>query len=71
MKRVLKPGGRVVAVDFARRAEQKGFLRGYHHHGHVKLIIANLEAAGLRVAESGALGFRDLQFAQATAPGQT
>ena len=33
--------------------------------------FANLEAAGLRVAESGALGFRDLQFAQATAPGQT
>ncbi|MDE2166262.1 MAG: DUF2218 domain-containing protein [Alphaproteobacteria bacterium] len=73
MRRVLKPGGRVVAVDFAPRAEPKGFLRAIHRHGHVKLddIVAMLEAAGLSVTESGALGFRNLQFALATAPSST
>ena len=69
MRRVLKPGGRVVAVDFAPRAELKGFLRGIHRHGHVKLddMVAMLEAAGLTVTESGELGYRNLQFALATA----
>jgi ubiquinone/menaquinone biosynthesis C-methylase UbiE len=73
MRRVLKPGGHVVAVDFAPRAEPKGFLRRFHHHGHVRLdeIIAILGAAGLNVTESGALGFRHLQFALATTPSST
>jgi ubiquinone/menaquinone biosynthesis C-methylase UbiE len=72
IRRVLKPDGRVVVVDFARRTQQKGFLRGLHRHGRVKLedIIANLEAAGLKVTETGALGYRNLQFALATAPSQ-
>jgi ubiquinone/menaquinone biosynthesis C-methylase UbiE len=72
MRRVLQPGGSVVVVDFAPQTQQKGFLRGLHRHGHVKLedIIANLEAAGLKVTESGALGYRNLQFALATAPSQ-
>lgn len=67
MRRVLKPGGRVIAVDFAAATEQRGFLRRLHRHRHVKLddIIAMLEAPGLKVAESGALGFRNLQFALA------
>lgn len=73
MRRVLKPGGRVVAVDFAPRAEPKGFLSAFHRHGHVKLddIIASLEAARLIVTESGDLGFRNLQYALATTRGST
>lgn len=71
MRRVLKPGGRVVAVDFAPRTEPKGFLSAFHRHGHVKLdeIIASLAAAGLTVTESGDLGLQNLQFAIATTPG--
>jgi ubiquinone/menaquinone biosynthesis C-methylase UbiE len=70
MRRVLKPGGRVLAVDFAPRAESKGFIHRFHRHGHLKLddIIAILAAAGLNVTESGALDFRNLQFALATTP---
>jgi ubiquinone/menaquinone biosynthesis C-methylase UbiE len=70
MKRVLKPGGRVLAVDFSVSAE-KGLLSHVHRrHGHVKLqeIVAILGAAGLTVVESGAVGFRSLQFALATVP---
>src|SRR5262245_18674987 len=53
MRRVLKPGGRVLVVDFtAARREQKGLLHGFHRHGHVKLsdLVAILEAAGLTIA---------------------
>jgi ubiquinone/menaquinone biosynthesis C-methylase UbiE len=73
MRRMLKPNGRVVVVDFAPRTQQRGLLRSLHRHGHVKLedVIANLEAAGLKVTESGALGYRDLQFALAAAASET
>lgn len=73
MRRVLKPGGRILALDFAPCAEPKGFLHGFHRHGHVKLedIVAMLEAAGLKVTESGTLEYRNLQFALATVPSQT
>jgi ubiquinone/menaquinone biosynthesis C-methylase UbiE len=38
VRRVLKPGGRVLAVDFARPAEGKrGLLDHFHHHGYVNL----------------------------------
>ena len=70
MRRVLKPGGRVLAVDFA-AAQEKGFLAHFHQrHGHVSPedIVALLGAAGLTVQESGAVGFRSLQYALATAP---
>lgn len=73
MRRVLKPDGRLVVVDFAPRTQQKGFLSSLHRHGHVRLenIVANLEAAGLKLTESGALGYRNLQFALARAPSLT
>jgi len=70
MRRVLKPGGRVLAVDFA-VSQEKGLMAHLHQrHGHVKLddIVALLGAAGLEVKESGMVGFRSLQFALATAP---
>src|SRR6266571_8944876 len=71
MRRVLKPGGRVLAVEFGLAArEQKGLLAHFHRHGHVKLsdIISLLSEAGLNSVESGAVGIRDLQFVLARAP---
>ena len=71
IRRVLKPGGRALAVDFAASAqEQKGFLSHFHRHGHVSLsdIIAVLAEAGLNIVDSGAVGFRDLHFALGTTP---
>ena len=72
MRRVLKPGGRVLAVDFAAPAhERKGLLGRMHRHGHMKLrdIVELLDGAGFRVVESGAVGVRDVQFALGRAPG--
>ena len=71
MRRVLKPGGRALAVEFGVAArEQKGFLAHFHRHGHVKLsdIIGFLSEAGLSIVESGAVGIRDLQFVLAKVP---
>jgi len=65
IRRVLKPGGRVLAVDFGLAArERKGILAHFHRHGHVKLpdMIKLLSEAGLNTVESGAVGIRDLQF---------
>jgi len=65
MRRVLKPGGRVLAVDFGLATrERKGILAHFHRHGHVKLpdMISLLSEAGLNSIESGAVGIRDLQF---------
>jgi ubiquinone/menaquinone biosynthesis C-methylase UbiE len=71
MRRVLKPGGRVLAVDFGSAAEErKGLFAHFHRHGHVNLrdIIAVISEAGLNIVESGAVGIRDLQFVLAMAP---
>jgi ubiquinone/menaquinone biosynthesis C-methylase UbiE len=72
IRRVLKPGGRVLAIDFGRTArDRKSFLDHFHRrHGHVEFneIIALLQDAGLNVAESGTVGMRDLEFVLATLP---
>lgn len=70
MRRVLKPGGRVLAVDFARPAEgRKGLLDRFHHHGYVNVddLVALLTEAGLKTVKSGAVGIGDLQFVLASA----
>lgn len=70
MRRVLKPGGRVLAVDFGGAARERRSLLDHLHrrHGHVNLpdLIALLGEAGLKSMESGAVGIRDLNFALAT-----
>jgi ubiquinone/menaquinone biosynthesis C-methylase UbiE len=71
IRRVLKPGGRVLAVDFGGTAQERKTLFGrIHRHGYVKLpdIIAVLSEAGLKSVERGAVGISDLQFVLAAAP---
>src|SRR5262249_5964096 len=72
MRRVLKPGGRVLAVDFGGTGRKKRGLLAHLHqrHGHVKLpdMIAVLSEAGLSSVESGAVGIKDLNFVLAAAP---
>ena len=70
MRRVVKPNGRIVAVDFATPAgERKGLLARMHRHGGMPPsdIVALLSGAGLQVKETGAVGVADLQFVLATA----
>jgi ubiquinone/menaquinone biosynthesis C-methylase UbiE len=71
IQRVLKPGGRLVAVDFATPARQrKGVLARLHRHGHMALrdIIELVSGAGLQVEAFGAVGVSDLQFVAARVP---
>ena len=71
VRRVLRRGGRVLIVDFAKPANgKKGILDHFHHHGYVNLkdLTALVAEAGLDVRESGAVGFGDLQFILAVAP---
>lgn len=71
IRRVLKPGGRVLAVDFEAPARRsKGLIARVHRHGGVPMrdVVGLLESVGLRVRETGAVGVSDLQFALATAP---
>ena len=70
IRRVLKPDGRVLVVDFEGMADEKRTLLSHFHrpHGHVRVddIIALLNEASLNTIESGPVGIRDLQFALAT-----
>jgi ubiquinone/menaquinone biosynthesis C-methylase UbiE len=71
IRRVLKPGGRVLAVDFEAPARHRGLIAHVHRgHGGVPArdVAVLLEAAGLRVRETGAVGVSDLQFTLATSP---
>src|SRR5688572_28518757 len=63
MRRVLKPGGRLLAVDFATPAGQrKGVLARFHRHGHLAPgdMTSLLIDADMRVVESGSVGVADL-----------
>ncbi len=66
IRRVVKPDGRVLAVDFEGFSDQKRSLLSHFHrpHGHVRVrdIERLLGEAGLTPIESGPMGIRDLQF---------
>src|SRR6185436_10154082 len=65
MKRVLKPGGRLLAVDFAGASQSgKGPLAHFHRRGHVRPqdLVDLVSDSGLRVVESGPLGMWALHF---------
>ena len=66
--RVLKAGGRVVAVDFG-RVKRRGLLAHFHKHGHVEVedIVNLFVDAGLRPARTGPVGMNDLNFVIAEA----
>ena len=72
MRRVLKPGGRALVVDFAQSSEPHRMRLFAHQgrHGHTDLseIVGYLSEAGLTPGEQGPVGVSGLQFALAIAP---
>ena len=71
MKRVLKQGGRLLAVDFAGASQNgKGPLAHFHRHGHVRPqdLVDLVSDTGLRIVESGPLGIWSLHFVLADVP---
>ena len=71
IRRVLKPGGRLMVVDFGGSEKQKhSWTARYHKHAHfdIRKVIPELSEVGLRDVESGELGMRDLWFVRASAP---
>lgn len=70
-RRVVRPGGRVLVVDFAEASPRKGLRRHLRHrHGNVALheILSLLEGAGLSVTASGPVGIKNVHYALATVP---
>jgi ubiquinone/menaquinone biosynthesis C-methylase UbiE len=69
IKRVLRPQGRVLVVDFESSSKPHGILRHFHRrHGHVAEddVHQLLEEAGMKIIDSGPVGFRDLHFSLAS-----
>lgn len=75
VRRVLRPAGRLLVVDFQSSNPGGGFFGHFrrHRHGHVKLddMLDVLGEAGMNVERRGSLGLRDLYFAVATPPERT
>lgn len=71
MRRVVKPGGRVLAIDFDPPPRRSSFLARLRRHGNLKPgeLAGLLVDAGLTISEKGAVGFRELQFVLATRQG--
>ena len=70
IKRVLKPGGRLLAVDFTKPAPgERSLFDQLHRHGFIRLddVVAELGAAGFSVVRSGPIGRMNLHFVLAAA----
>jgi hypothetical protein len=62
----------VLAVDFGDSGQKRqSFMDRFHRHGHVDLpdMVALMGRAGLTIVETGAVGFKDLQYVLATSDG--
>jgi len=70
IRRVLKPSGRLLVVDFAHAQDKTGVLARFHRHGHVdpRQITSLIEESGLRPIVSGDVGVSSLQYVLAVAP---
>jgi ubiquinone/menaquinone biosynthesis C-methylase UbiE len=68
MRRVTRPNGRVLLIDFAGGRDGKGPLLHFHRHGHVEpRVLEDLVTnAGLRVQRSGPVGKWSLQYVLGT-----
>lgn len=64
VRRVLKPRGRVLIVDFGAPQRKSHFFAHFHRHGYVdpREIITLLDEVGLRSVESGPVGISSLHF---------
>ena len=70
IRRVLKPGGRLLAIDFGTAPGAKGIVAHFHRHGHINLeeMVGIFSAAGLDIYEKGPVQIGDLEYVIATAP---
>ena len=71
IRRVLKPGGRILAIDFATAPGAKGIVAHFHRHGHINMteMVKIFSDAGLVISESGAVEIGDLAYLIAVNPG--
>ena len=69
MRRVVKPDGRILIVDFGKRtSEHRGLMAHFHQHGRVSLadLTALIDSASLRTIENGSVGIGTLIYVLAT-----
>lgn len=66
--RVLRPGGRILAVDFMRDENMRGIIALLHRHGGLKVndIVGLVRSAELTRVASGAVGKLGLYYVLAT-----
>src|SRR5262245_7273657 len=72
VRRVLKPGGRMLAIDFGKRSHgRERFLSGLHRrHGRTRLEdnVTLLSEAGLTIVNCVGVGTKNLHFVSAIVP---
>lgn len=72
VRRVLRPGGRFLAIDFGTAPGTKGIVAHFHRHGHIDLeeMVAIFREARLNIGEKGRVGISDLEYVVAVAPAE-
>ncbi|HZP07122.1 MAG TPA: methyltransferase domain-containing protein [Terracidiphilus sp.] len=70
VRRVLRPGGRFLAIDFGTAPGTKGIIAHFHRHGHINLeeMVRIFRDAGMNIGEQGRVGIGDLEYMVAIAP---
>jgi ubiquinone/menaquinone biosynthesis C-methylase UbiE len=73
VRRVLRSGGRLLAIDFGTAPGTKGIVAHFHRHGHINLeeMVRIFSEAGLNIDEKGPVGIGDLEYVVAFAPAST